>query len=243
MSPDHRQHRGAHPEDRRLFAPERLETLRQATSDFAWLLERAYAPTAALKLVGDRYTLDERQRMAVFRASCSASQRAKRQSSCLPVEQIHGQDIQIDGFNLLITIEAALGSGLILHCGDECLRDLASIHSTYKAVQETVPALTLIGNALHGLAPRSVQWLLDSPVSNSGRLAQTIRDVGAEHAWNWEAATVLNPDTVLKASEQIVVTSDSAILDRAVHWANLAAYLLPACIPDAWILDLRIIGD
>lgn len=239
MSPDHRQHRGAHPEDRKLFAPERHETLRQAASDMSWLLERTYAPTAALKLVGDRYALDERQRMAIFRVSCSPSHRAKGQASCLPVEQVQGQDIQIDGFNLLITVEAALGGGLILHCGDECLRDLASIHSTYKAVQETVPALTLIGSALHALCPRSVQWLLDSPVSNSGRLAQTIRELGAEQGWNWEAVTVFNPDTVLKASDQIIVTSDSAILDRATRWVNLAAYLLPLYIPDAWTVDLR----
>lgn len=239
MCPDHRQHRGAHPEDRKLFAPERLATLRQAASDLGWLLERAYAPTAALKLVGDRYTLDERQRMAVFRACCSPSHREKRQASCLHVEQIRAQDIQIDGFNLLITVEAALGGGLILHCGDECLRDLASIHSTYKAVQETVPALTLIGNALHALGAGSAQWLLDSPVSNSGRLAQTIRELGAEQGWAWTAETVFNPDTVLKASDQIVITSDSAILDRATRWVNLAAYLLPAYIPDAWTVDLR----
>ncbi len=128
---------------------------------------------------------------------------------------------------------------MILHCGDGCLRDLASIHSTYKAVQETVPALTLIGNALQALGPRSVQWLLDSPVSNSGRLAQTIRDVAEEHGWNWQAETVFNPDTVLKASNAIVVTSDSVVLDHAGRWVNVAAHLLPLYIPDAWIVDMR----
>ncbi len=112
MSPDHRQHRGAHPEDRKLFAPERQDTLRQATSDLSWLLGRAYPATAALKLVGDRYALDERQRTAALRSACSPSHRANRQATCLPIEAVRGQDIQIDGFNLLITIEAALGGGI-----------------------------------------------------------------------------------------------------------------------------------
>lgn len=239
MSPDQRQHRGAHPEDRRLFAPERLPALRAGVADLGWLMERGYSSTSSLKLVGDRYNLDERQRTAVLRAACGDTARDKRAASCLPPDAMTGQDIQIDGFNLLITVEAALGGGLILHCRDGCMRDLASVHGTYKAVQETVPALTLIGNALQSFAPRSVQWLLDSPVSNSGRLAQTIREVSEERGWNWQAEAVLNPDAVLKVSPQILVTSDSLILDSASQWVNLAAYILPVHVPDAWIIDLQ----
>ncbi len=239
MSPDRRQHRGAHPEDRRLFAPERLPAVRTAVADLSWLLERGYPANAALKLTGDRYALDERQHMAVLRAACGDTSHKRRAASCLPLDALTGQDVQIDGFNLLISVEAALGGGLILCCRDECLRDLASVHGTYKAVQETVPALTLIGEFLEPHKPHSVQWLLDSPVSNSGRLAQTIRDTAAERAWNWQAETVLNPDAVLKISPQIVVSSDSLILDSAARWVNLAAALLPARVPRSWIVDLR----
>ena len=153
-------------------------------------------------------------------------------------EQIFRQDIQIDGFNLLITVEAALGGGLLLGCRDGCLRDLASIHSTYKAVEETIPALLLIGRTLNALQPNAVQWLLDSPVSNSGRLARTVRDLAAEHGWSWQVETVFNPDTVLKASEQIVITSDSVILDAAKRWVNLSAHVISHHVPDAWIVNL-----
>ncbi|HKV41503.1 MAG TPA: DUF5616 domain-containing protein [Blastocatellia bacterium] len=40
MSPDSRQHRGAHPEDRELFAADQVVKLRTATSDLCWLRER-----------------------------------------------------------------------------------------------------------------------------------------------------------------------------------------------------------
>jgi Protein of unknown function (DUF434) len=53
--PDTRTHRGPHPEDSRLFAPEAWPVLRQATEDLCWLLSRGYAASSALKLVGDRY--------------------------------------------------------------------------------------------------------------------------------------------------------------------------------------------
>ncbi len=55
--PDRRKHRGPHPEDRRLFAPEALPRLRAAAGDLSWLLSRGYAPESSLKLVGDRYAL------------------------------------------------------------------------------------------------------------------------------------------------------------------------------------------
>src|SRR5688500_10446127 len=52
--PDHRSHRGPHPEDAGLFAPAVHPTLRSAVADLSWLLTRGYADPSALKLVGDR---------------------------------------------------------------------------------------------------------------------------------------------------------------------------------------------
>lgn len=69
MSPDRRQHRGAHPEDARLFAPARLGALRTAVSELSWLAGRDYSMKSALKLVGDRHALDGRQRLAVARSA------------------------------------------------------------------------------------------------------------------------------------------------------------------------------
>lgn len=239
MCPDHRQHRGAHPEDRHLFALERLDTLRTATADLSWLLSRGYAMTSSLKLVGDRYNLQERQRTAIARAACTDQARRERSSRSLPWESLHGTDIEIDGFNLLITIEAALGGGLIMHCQDDCLRDLASMHGSYRAVQETDPALELIGTTLEAVSPRSVLWLLDSPVSNSGRLAQNLRTLAQERSWPWQVETVFNPDALLRVSEQIVVSSDSVILDSASRWVNVASHLIYHHVPQAWLADFR----
>ena len=63
--PDKRQHRGPHPHDTILFAPDAHPVLRQAAADLSWLFGRGYASVSAVKLVGDRYALNQRQRMAV----------------------------------------------------------------------------------------------------------------------------------------------------------------------------------
>lgn len=176
MSPDLRKHRGAHPEDRSLFAAEHLPVLRTATSELSWLLTREYSMKGALKLVGDRYTLTDRQRLAVSRAACSDQGKARRARTLISTDDVAGKDMIVDGFNLIITIEAALSGGLLMICRDDCIRDLSSVHGSYRSVDETERAITLIGEAIDTLQPRSVRWVLDRPISNSGRLAKRIRD-------------------------------------------------------------------
>src|SRR3954469_22971836 len=106
--PDRRAHRGKHPEDAKLFDASQHESLRAATHDLSWLLSRDYAQPSAVKIVGDRYRLNERQRMAVNRASCSDASRAKRRSSEVSAEALRDRPVEIDGYNVLTTIEAAL---------------------------------------------------------------------------------------------------------------------------------------
>jgi hypothetical protein len=51
-----------------------LPRLRQAVADFSMLLTKGYADKSSLKLVGDRFSLTQRQRVAVMRGSCSDQQ-------------------------------------------------------------------------------------------------------------------------------------------------------------------------
>jgi hypothetical protein len=238
VSSEKQQHRGAHPEDQRLFASEQIVTLRIATAELSWLLSRNYTTTASLKLVGDRHRLNDRQRMAIGRAACSDESKRRRLATRVDHSAIRGADLIVDGFNLLITIEAALSKGLILACRDTCLRDLASVHGSYRSVQETDRAIQLIGAGLTTLAPRSVQWLLDKPISNSGRLAEKLRQFAGEHGWPWTVDVLFNPDTTMTASERIAVTSDAIVLDGVSGWVDLKAYLIQQYVPDAWIVSL-----
>lgn len=239
MSPDNRQHRGAHPADERLFAADKHHVLRQATAELSWLLSRGYAHTASLKLVGDRYALAHRQRLAVARAACADASLEKRTASCRAVGDVQGERLIIDGFNLIITVEAALGGGLLIVCHDGCLRDLSSVHGSYRSVLETEQAIRLIGEALAVLRPESAAWLLDKPVSNSGRLAGRINNLASEQGWAWTVQTAFNPDAEILRADAIAVTSDSMILDQAARWINLSDYLVREYLPQSWMIDLR----
>jgi hypothetical protein len=242
MSPDIRKHRGAHPEDKKLFAAEQLPALRSAVSELSWLLTREYSLKGALKLVGDRYTLTDRQRLAVSRAACSDQSKERRDKTLLPIDSIKGEELIVDGFNLIITVEAALSGGALLVCRDHCIRDLSSVHGSYRAVTETNQAIGLIGEAIATIRPKSVAWLLDRPISNSGRLANRIRDVAREKDWNWSVEVVFNPDAEIAKSERIVISSDSHLLDRVPRWFNLNRLLIDKWLAEPWLIDLSWVG-
>ena len=61
---------------------------------------------------------------------------------------IAGNELVIDGFNVLTTIEAALGGAVVLVCRDTTCRDIAGIHGSYRKVAETLPALEKLVDVL-----------------------------------------------------------------------------------------------
>jgi hypothetical protein len=241
MSPDTRHHRGAHPADPELFGPDQLSKLRRAISELCWLLSRGYKMTSSLKLVGDRHGLRERQRLAVRRSSCSDQDRQRRRDHYVSVEQLRNQAVIIDGFNLMITIEAALSRGPLFIGVDECIRDLSSVPGSYRSVDETDRAICMVGEALQILGASSVLCLLDRPISNSGRLASKIRDLAAQHDWPWQVDVVFNPDSIIASSTAVAITSDSSVLDRVERWADLKSYLVANQIPEAWMVNLSMV--
>ena len=236
--PDTRRHRGAHPQDAELFAPARNGDLRAATADLSWLLGRGYAPRSGVKLVGDRYGLSARQRTAVSRSACSDEALAGRLAREAPADRLAGRNVAIDGYNLLITIESALAGGLILGGRDGIYRDLASIHGSYRTMDETIPALELIGNCLTSLGLAAAEWTLDSPVSNSGRLRRRMLDLADKNGWKWSVELLHDPDRALIECRRTVVTSDSVILDGCSGWTNLARHIIQTHVLDAWVVDL-----
>jgi len=121
---------------------------------------------------------------------------------------------------------------------DGSYRDLAGVHGTYRRVEETRPAVALLGATLAALGAGPCLWYLDSPVSNSGRLRAVLLEAAAEHGWDWSVELVFNPDPVLIASGDASATADSAILDRCAAWTPLARTTIEQAVPGARVVDL-----
>ena len=226
-----------------MFAPEAIPTLRRAVADLNWLLSRGYAGTAAQKLVGDRYQLAARQRTAVARCACSDLERERRTATCVDWSKLAGRPLELDGYNVLTTVEAAMAGGVILAARDGTFRDMASMHGSFRRVMETRPALEWIGRTAAALGVSMCRWHLDRPVSNSARLKAVMEEIARQHGWNWSVELTTNPDAVLMASPETVATADSAILDRCAAWCNLARETIQRFVPNARIVDLASLNE
>ncbi len=235
--------RGPHPQDKSLFAESEWHDLRRAVRDYSWLKSRDYPEKAAGKLVGDRYALKARQRIAVNRSACSDDELLIRNVKELPVEKVIGCEFHIDGFNLLTTIEAVFGGGVLLKGRDGCVRDMSSMHGNYRVLSDTREALTAIHTALDALNPSGVIWYLDRPVSNSGRLRKLIEEISLDYSgFKTEVQLVADPDPILKelrGNDPITITADSGILNSCGFWFNLTVRIIEQTYPDSLILNFQ----
>lgn len=149
-----------------------------------------------------------------------------------------GRTLIVDGFNVLLTLEAALSGGVLLLARDTTLRDLSSLDRHYRQTETTRPALDLVGNYLEALDVRAVCWVLDRPVSNSVRLSRQIEETAEANDWPWTVERVEKADAYLRRSEHVVASADSQILDGSRHWLNLARLVVDHSIADGWIVEL-----
>jgi len=231
--------RGPHPGDASDFGEQALVGLREAVHDLSWLLGRGYTETAALKLVGDRLQLTSRQRKGVLRCAAADDVLIPRLAKQLGADHLAGHAVAIDAFNVAILLERAFGGGAVLIGRDGAVRDVGGVHGTYRLTPQTDAVLRAVGRWLAKRRVSEVLWLLDRPVSNSGRLAERIRAVGAAGHWPWTAEVVNNPDADLRAGTAVVASSDAWVLDGADRWCNLAFEVAVTAAGNPWMVDLR----
>jgi hypothetical protein len=220
-----------------------LPGLRAAAADLCWLLDRGYASRSALELVGNHHNLTSRQRMAVSRYACAAEQVNRRRKLNVEPRALRGQELWLDGYNVLTVLESALAGGVVLLGRDGCCRDIAGIHRRHRKVNETIPVLRLVGETAAAWGVSRCRWWLDKPVSNSGRLKALLLEVAQEAGWLMDVELSFNPDHVLSHTDQIIATSDGVVLERCRRWVNLSRLIIAERIPSARLLDFSTSPD
>jgi hypothetical protein len=232
---------GPHPQDEVLFAADQVAALQVGAEELSYLRRRGYALPGALKLVGDRHQLRERQRQAILRATSRAATVDERVARRLPQGAPPPGVVAVDGFNAVITLETALNGGVLVTTLEGGLRDLAGVHGSYRISEVTNRAIELFAKGLEarGWTQVPVAFYLDAPVSNSGRLAAALRGFAEASSLPWTVTVVPDPDAVLaELEEAVVVTGDAVVLDRCQAWSDLAGEAVRAFVPDAWIVPV-----
>ncbi|MBN8615364.1 MAG: DUF434 domain-containing protein [Deltaproteobacteria bacterium] len=235
-------HRGPAPKDAQLFASDVMDTLRLATHELAWLIERGYASPSALKLVGDRHALTARQRSAIERAAVPDSIAAVRRAHRVELGALRDRTLAIDGFNVLIVGESALSGAPIFVGRDEAVRDLGGVHGSWHRVSETERVIAALTSIVIAAGCARVRVFLDAPVSNSGRLRGMIEASFAAIASMppFEVTLVPNADHALRAeADAVIASADGWVIDGATAWIELVRPIAEHASVSPWWVDLR----
>ena len=227
--------RGFIPEDNKYFSPEAILSLQKASRHICYLINEGYALKQAATFVGNRFLLSERQRLAIMRSVATEEQLAGRKSRQILPDQLVGQEVWIDGFNLIIILEVMLSESILLIGMDGCIRDLAALRGTYRLIPETGQAIRLLFETLQRAEVSKVNILLDEPVSNSGRLKVLIAEIAEGYDMDLDIQIRKDVDRELYGKEN-VITSDSIILDHCKSWINLAA----ECMKELEMTTLKV---
>ncbi|HML37116.1 MAG TPA: DUF434 domain-containing protein [Bacillota bacterium] len=228
--------RGYSPDDEHDFKGSALDTLKRSTEELYFLLNRGYSIKGSSVFVGNHYLLSERQRIAMTRVVSSETDIAARKEKKKRPETLSGETVNIDGFNVIITLEVAQSGSPVFACMDSSYRDLAGLRGTYSLIDKTDAAIRLILSELRTISIKRAVFWLDAPVSNSGRLKARIAEIAEAEQFETGIEITGNVDQALYDCPN-VISSDSIILDRCPGWLNLNERIIPK-IPGAWIVDL-----
>ncbi len=200
--------------------------LQNAAEDFRFLLNRGYPRKASLDLVGNRYTLGKAERDLLHRGVFSDKDSNLRKRKKVSLSKIRNKALAIDGYNILITIEAGLSGSPLILGDDGFIRDISGLSSRYKPTELTGKAIQLILHCLKRLKPRDTLFLFDAPMSKSGVLAKEVRELLKNEGIQGDAQTHPYPEKILNEFSGIIATSDTAILDRSRKVIDLAGEIL-----------------
>jgi len=208
----------------------RLGVLKEASIDYRYLLSRGYNREISLKFVGDRYGLTKAERMALFRSVFPKDEAIKRMAKLSSPEAMMNKSISIDGFNVLMTIKAALQKFPLLLCDDGFIRDILSVIEKVKISRDMYIAIELLMQILLKYKPREVFLFFDANVSRSGEFAAYVRrrltNMGlrgyARAVKKADISTIMQCDTVI-SSDSVIILNSKEVIDLGGYIAKLIA--------------------
>jgi len=210
--------RGFLPEDETGFMPSAIDMLQTASRHIRYLINEGYDFMKTTTFVGNRFMLTERQRYAIMRSIATDEQLKRRKAK--ERDDISGSEVWVDGFNTIITLEVMLSGSPVFEGMDGNIRDLAGLHGTYRIIPETEAAVRMLFDVLSKMKAGTLRFLLDEPISNSGKLKVLIAEIAESCGISPDITLLKGVDKALWDKEN-VVSSDAIVLDHCISWVNV----------------------
>jgi hypothetical protein len=218
------------------------EKLRKAAEDFVYLMDRGYPRSASLQLVGNRHNLDAVKREILHRGVFAREEARKRRMRLIEAEELVSRRLLVDGHNVVITTESGLTGLPLIAANDGVIRDVAGVSHRYRISADTHKAIEGFLRILRNYPAEEIFFYLDAPIRQSGELAALLRSALKSHNLAGGAQAVKVPEEHLIGTDDVVASSDSAVLDRVEHGFDLAAAVLQPLLQKVTLIDFTFLG-
>lgn len=194
----------------------------EATKDLRYLLSRGYNRDGAIRFIGDKCRVTLAERYVLMRCVFDKAEAENRRRKLVPISDINGNVVSIDGYNLLITVESILAEKTVIQCDDSITRDISAVFGKHRITEGTMKALHMILEILKQNNPKEVHFFYDKQVSKSGELASMTRTMIKDVNIRGTATTAMKSDIATLRSGGIIVSGDSVIIQKADRILDLA---------------------
>ena len=227
--------RGYDVEDEKSFKGDGLLKVKKAGNDVKYLLNAGYKVKQATMFVANHYALTERERLVLARGIAADKDILARKAKFSDLNNL--DTVYIDGFNAIIPMESLLSGSVLFKCQDDAVRDLANLRGSYKVIDKTEGAISLILSKLDDLKVKKAIINLDKPISNSGRLKTMILNISNDFNVEVEVNLLDAVDKSLYGKEN-VVSGDCIVMDNALSIVPLYSLIVDNYKDEKWVIEL-----
>jgi len=204
------------------------ESFYQALEDYILLINKKYPEKSIHELVSTRYSLNHFERSMLYRGITTIEKAGKRKAKQITVEQLNNIILHIDLFNVLFTLAAYLRGFPVYLSNDGLLRDASESHGTGDWEVHLDKSLDLLLEQLEQLKIQKAIIYIDNLMEFGLAISEKLRKLAKSTKPVIEIITDPSPDHLIRAaSEGIIATSDSTIIDKSVlHVFDLSRHIL-----------------
>ena len=190
------------------------ENFREAASDYFYLAQKGYHPRGFIDLVGNRYGMTRHERTMLYRGIAPEFIAEKRRQKIISIEAASGQELFIDGFNVILTISSYLQGLPLFLSNDGFLRDASMMRGKIEMTNKIRESVNLIFEFLNTNSISKANFFLDQNVEIHTEIIAIIKEFQSSESCKYEAHPTEKTDkTLSEISCGIVCTSDSGIID------------------------------
>lgn len=221
--------------------------------DVSYLLNRGYDKRRAIDFVASRYLLDQSLRNFIFRTLASTNIANRTKAKLLPVEQLQGHTMGVDGFNILITLQEMLQKNPVYQCYDHVVRDISGNYGRFQNEKAGKEAIQTLVTVLLSLPLDHFTIFLDEPVSHSGKIAGQLRDELVYQIKEYSqgglsndvqptsaVSTVKSPDYELSKFD-VVASHDSIVIQKAKHVFDVPQHAMTRGLLSPTVVNIRLL--